>query len=442
MATIIDTFSRPNSDNLGFGWTDCNDLNPGSFEPLGIYDGGVVVSNPIARTGVTYDTGWPTSGHPPTGGRAYYGIGAAARETGSTAVNVKCRWTGNWFYIEPETTPPSRHVEASPLVHVNPASSKYAIGAWTAAIDDLTPLLLVGYLGSPPELFEVVATAAFPNPQPYPTDGVQRDIEIRTTGTTYTVWVDGTQISLSNGYGLGGVPVPLELQGSTVHGFALDAHLVQPLTNVPTLKGIESVTIQGVNPAMANNGNINDLKWKYFGGGADVEYDFYSAASTGGLVATDAHRGRTLAVASPTTSADFTIPVAKSQAGAGRIPELTTPDFVLPLNGATISMGNVVVANVDASGATYQFRYSKDAGANWYPCTADSSEASWNAFQVTNPQQVVSRIPAAGVTGGGVLTAGDTVRVALFISHPSDNLGKLYILPNSGSSPFIQVIAA
>ena len=91
--SFTDDFQRENSKTLGGVWLDCHTTNPASFEPLGIYDGGVVVPDPFTRPGV-YDS-TPPSGHPPKDGKIYPGIGCAFLETGTKKVSVKVSGSGN-----------------------------------------------------------------------------------------------------------------------------------------------------------------------------------------------------------------------------------------------------------------------------------------------------------------------------------------------------------
>ena len=64
------------------------------------------------------------------------------------------------------------------------------------------------------------------------------------------MWVDGQQISFNKGYGLNPLEVDPEMINSTLHGFAVDAHLVDPVSNITTTKAIESIQI---NPLNNNN---------------------------------------------------------------------------------------------------------------------------------------------------------------------------------------------
>lgn len=236
--SFTDEFERNDSKNLGGEWRDCHAQKPAAFEPLGIHDGGVIVPDPFTRPGV-YDT-TPPSGHPPTNGRLFPGIGCAYRETGSTTVSVKVIWSGNWGV---EHDPPISHVEATPLLYITPENPRFGFGAWTTQLYG-APVILAGYIAAPVENFEVVAHAVLPGKH---VPGTPREVELRAeTPGKVTVWVDGRQISFEPG-GLAPIAVDPTMIHSTLHGFAVDAHLVDPPTSIPTIKSIEAVTINELN---------------------------------------------------------------------------------------------------------------------------------------------------------------------------------------------------
>jgi hypothetical protein len=237
--SFTDEFERSNAENLGSEWLDCDTLNPDSFEPLGILDGGVVVSNPYTRPGV-YDT-TPPSAHPPTNGRLYPGIGCAFVDTGTTTVSVKVIWSGHHGI---EHDPPVLHVEATPLLYINPSSPKFGFGAWTSELYG-APVMLLGYVGSPVEKFESVAYARLLDGH---ISGTPREVELRAEEPgKVTVWVDGEQVKLEPEIGFEPFEVDPSLIDSTNHGFAVDAHLVDPPTSIPTIKSIEAISIKELN---------------------------------------------------------------------------------------------------------------------------------------------------------------------------------------------------
>lgn len=228
-----DTFDRPDGP-LGPAWVDGHEVFPGSFEPLGVYGGAVVVADPMTRPGV-YD-GLPSSGNPPTGGRLYPGIGCAWRDTGSTAPRVLVRWAGDVGISE------RTHIEATPLLHVSPGTARFGFGCWLSEFSEGNGFILAGYIGDPPESFAswMVATHAMSH-----TDGQPRDFELRSSGTTVQAFLDGELLTAwSNGYG-DTLPLHADVQGSTLHGFAVDAHFTDPAL-VPTSPAVLSVRYRGI----------------------------------------------------------------------------------------------------------------------------------------------------------------------------------------------------
>lgn len=242
--SFSDNFDRPNSDHIGGNWVDCHNDNPANFEPLGIRDGGIVVADPKTRPGMYYPTPpraptAPAGAQPSTDKRLYTGIGCAWMETGATRVSVKILWSGNYGVDHP---PPVSHVEATPLLYVSPDNPRYGFGAWTSQLWS-RPIFYVGYIGSPPEKFEVIAAGLFPKPH---SSGTPREVELRAEQPgKVTVWIDGEQVSLGE-HGLKPLEVDPTMIRSTLHGFAVDAHFVEPVSSTPGIKAIESIQINGL----------------------------------------------------------------------------------------------------------------------------------------------------------------------------------------------------
>lgn len=229
-----DKFNREQSEHIGKHWTDCHTQTPASFEPLGIFQEGVVVTNPKTRPG-TYDS-TPPSAHPPTNNRLSPGIGCAFMETGANTLSVKVIWSGNHGV---DHKPPVSHVEATPLLFISPENPRYGFGAWPTELFG-RPAIFAGYIGSPPELFEVIASGLLDEHM----SGTPREVEIRVEKPgEATIWVDGKQVSFYQGYGLKPIAIDKTMLQSTRHGFAVDAHFVDPVANVPKIKGIESIVI-------------------------------------------------------------------------------------------------------------------------------------------------------------------------------------------------------
>ena len=69
------------------------------------------------------------------------------------------------------------------------------------------------------------------------TQGQPREISAVSNGTHLRFFIDGGQIKL-NAAGYRGVPVPSELRGSTLHGFAVDTHCVEPYAAAASLPAV------------------------------------------------------------------------------------------------------------------------------------------------------------------------------------------------------------
>jgi len=235
---LEDDFQRADAATLGGAWVDCHATHPGSFEPLGIHEGGVVVADPFSRPG-EYDS-TPPSGHPPKDGKMYPGIGCAYVDTGTETVAVKVSGSGN---LGLDRAPPISHVEGTPLLYVTPGNSRFGFGAWISELYGV-PVIFAGYIGNPVEKFEVVAHARIRDGKP---TGTPRELELRALEPgKVTVWIDGKQVAFDGGIGLQPIAVDPQLVGSTRHGFAVDAHYVDPPQSIKNIKSIEAITIEEV----------------------------------------------------------------------------------------------------------------------------------------------------------------------------------------------------
>jgi len=217
-------------------------VEPDQFEPLGIYDGGVVIADTDSRPG-TYDTTPPS--HPAVVGRPLRGIGCAFTDTGSTRVSVTATWSGHRGI---EGKPPHSHVEGTPLLYVTPGTPRFAFGAWPSELWG-RGVIFAGYIGSPPEKFEILATALLDKNQK---PGTPLALELRAEEPgRVTVWVDGKQVSFDSGYGLRPIEIDPGLIDSTLHGFAVDAHYVDPVSAIPHIKSIEDISIRSLDNSAA-----------------------------------------------------------------------------------------------------------------------------------------------------------------------------------------------
>ncbi len=246
---FIDEFERDDAQTLGPQWTDCKSVQPNSYEPLGIREGGAAIAAINTREGV-YDQS-PPSGHPPTDNRLYPGIGCAFVDTGSTAVSVKLIWSGN-FGLGAEAASDGiavlnndvedgnvNHVEATPLLYINTDHPRFGFGAWTTQLYG-NGVFLLGYIGHPAENYEVIATATLGEHY----SGTTREVEIRAdTPGKITLWLDGKQLPIHK-LGLEPLEIDPDLIDSTLHGIAVDAHFVEPRQKIVELKGIEAVQIK------------------------------------------------------------------------------------------------------------------------------------------------------------------------------------------------------
>jgi hypothetical protein len=238
---LVDDFERENSQALAPPWVDCKSLRPANFEPLGVFDGGVVVADLMTREG-EYD-GIPHTGNPPKDGRFYPGIGCAAVDTGTTTVSIRLTWNGHFGKGKPNREEDNIHVEATPLLYVSPETSRFGFGAWTTTLHG-SAVLMLGYIGSPPELFEPLGVALLPEKHKA---GETFEYELRADRPgEVTLWYKGEQLGLYPDNSLDPVIVDPELASSTWHGFALDAHLVHPVERGPTIKGVEAISIVGL----------------------------------------------------------------------------------------------------------------------------------------------------------------------------------------------------
>lgn len=238
----VDDFDRINADTLGNGWLDCKSTTPNSFEPLGVYNHGVVIAKPFTRPGIYDISPWTHELEKKReAGFIFPGIGCAFRETNHKTVAVKVTWSGN-FGVDAE--PPVLHVEGTPLLYISPDNPRYGFGAWVSELYGLT-VVFAGYIASPPENFEVIAGATLSEQH---VSGTPREIELRAESPGWvTVWIDGKQVSFDHDYGLKPLKVDPTMIDSTLHGIAVDAHFVHPQDKISVTKSIESVTIEGLN---------------------------------------------------------------------------------------------------------------------------------------------------------------------------------------------------
>ena len=104
---------------------------------------------------------------------------------------------------------------------------------------------MIGTIGDPGCLFNVTDAAVFNH-----TEGQPREIEIRSNGVGLRFFLDGVPVKL-NKAGYDPLPVPAELRGSTLHGFAVDTHCVDPYRDAmktPTILDITATHLKSDDP--------------------------------------------------------------------------------------------------------------------------------------------------------------------------------------------------
>lgn len=243
---LCDTFARA-AGSLGAGWVTGHDLAPTLYEPVGIDGtGAAVITDPYARTGVDGyepERAIEANPHPPADGKLYPGIGYAVRDLPGWLPDVEVVWAGN------RSTVAGHHVEAGPLLYADPSNPLGGFGCWMASLyatssNDGLNALLVGYIGSPPELFgqddaPVIGAAAYAH-----TDGTPMRVRIRSIEPgVVSVYLDGRIVTIN---GEDTVTIDASLLGSTLHGFCLDAHMVRPRSSIPTIPGVLGCRFLGI----------------------------------------------------------------------------------------------------------------------------------------------------------------------------------------------------
>jgi hypothetical protein len=270
-------------------WVDGHDYDDTAYEETGLLAGGLVCANPESRVGADYLADQDV---PPPGldNGQYLGIGCAWVQTPYRAARVSVVWSGEWD--DP------LHLEASPLMHVTPGTSTHGIGAWTAVLFD-TPTLMVGTIGNPPELFNVIDLASFEH-----TQGTEVHVELRSDGEGVTVWLDGEQLAMTSA-GYDPVEIPTELKSSRLHGFAYDAHLATPASipstpvlsawdcralsdDLPTLTGGTAVDAEDDDGnwwrtlTFTSSGTLTFEDFGDIGGGVEAEWLVVDGGAAGG----------------------------------------------------------------------------------------------------------------------------------------------------------------
>ncbi len=227
------------------------------YDPIGVDSGALRDLDPYARRGVStsppFEPEVPPEDavHPPVDGMIHPGIGWAGRRMpDGYQPDVEVTWAGLWDIHE------GHHIEATPLLWIDPTNPLGGLGCWpiTIGYDDESPGIpvgMVGFIGSPPELF---ATASAPTLGSFAfshTDETPRRIRIRLTDAdAVEVLIDDVSVwsrSLSHS-SFTSLATFDDLMESNLHGVALDAHLVRPVSQIPDLDGALDVTFHGYVP--------------------------------------------------------------------------------------------------------------------------------------------------------------------------------------------------
>lgn len=240
---FVDNFQRGttfDSMPLGMGWTDMGILQPQNFDKSHIYNGMVGSADPYWRgkngAAMAPDDDWENYANYP--GQAFGGVGAAIRNVGNGIYNydVTTRVTGvlsGGTSLGPES-------EGTPLVGVDVDSDGLGYGAWLVNVRvsygfDVF-VFLIGTMGNPPETFNVTHVTG---PITH-TQGQERDITLKYRGTSFTVWLDGVQVTnvqtYPGGVSVGGAPIPVTApyQNKSWAGFEYDQHITDPSITATT----------------------------------------------------------------------------------------------------------------------------------------------------------------------------------------------------------------
>lgn len=269
----IDIFDQGDGP-LSAEWIDAHDELPNSFEPLGIKSGGAVVRVAQSRSGV-YEVGPPYPDVIPQDGKLFHGIGCAYRDFGTRSVSAQVVWNGLW-----NENVDGIHVEGTPLIHVTPGTTRFGFGCWLGGGDFGAGFKLYAFAGhicDPPEQFgnyvlgvkEIVGVA----------HGDDVLVRLESNGEEVRIFINDVEQTSGWAGAAPSYPFPLHesLKYSTMHGFALDAHLTD-LDEVPNHIGIHSVILNpvfstsqfgvgdglvGIEPDVSNSPNVRIYSQRY-----------------------------------------------------------------------------------------------------------------------------------------------------------------------------------
>lgn len=233
-------------------YDDFSTLKPGwrtgdvaDYDRIGVDSGAVRDLDPYSRRGVMTSPPYETivdpenAVHPPVDGTIHHGIGFYGRDMGTWRPDVEITWSGLWDIHE------GHHIEVTPRLWIDDENTLAGFGAWPITIlyDESSPgvpTFVIGFIGSPPEIFgsptaPLIGSVAFSH-----TDGVPRKIRLRVNESDVVqlllddVVIWSRALSHASFTSLSDFAT---LQQSTVHGLAIDAHLVRPISSIPDLDG-------------------------------------------------------------------------------------------------------------------------------------------------------------------------------------------------------------
>lgn len=251
-----DDFDRPNDTHIGNGWINGHDTNPTMFDPIGVKDGAAYCSDPLARVPVEDYEPEDEVNHPPAEGRPYAAIGYTGRPTPEwwlPDIEV-IRYGMNWANPNPmpDNGPPwdTRHIELTPLLHIDPANPKGGFGVWPSVWEQGGVgygWFIVATIGSPPELFSlpespVIGSGFFDAHS----NRDEQSLRIKCTAPGKAIIIHNDRQVTISGYGLDPVDIPVDLLHSRMMGFAFDAHFVRPYSKIPDYPLCARITFHGL----------------------------------------------------------------------------------------------------------------------------------------------------------------------------------------------------
>ncbi len=223
---------------LGNGWGDLGMMYPRDYDTIGILNQQIVVR---ALSRQLEGREWARNESSVGGGEDYVwqpdrllpGIIGAVRDYGGLPERIDIRWLG----LSGRPTLP--HSECASLWCFTPGTPELAFGAWYSTVGingSYAPVILIGSIGHPPEIFadQLDDVGLFTH-----TTGTPRTVSARCDGTGLTFWIDDVQIPGMR-YGTSPVPIPENLRGSTIHGFAMDDHIINYENGRPSLANLQA----------------------------------------------------------------------------------------------------------------------------------------------------------------------------------------------------------